>query len=274
MIHDNEDAAKTTRSSLTAFPDSESRRSKRNVIILTSGLTGSSVLTGLLARRNYWTGNETAKKEYDTYENVDLVKLNVNILRQAGYSGRYEMEFRADLLEHLATLESKVDDLPYREFLAECNRHQPWIWKDPRLWLTIRYWSHLLDWNRCQVILLTRSLIHSWVSTTLRRQIRSYQSLKRYEMSIERSIVEFLAAGGIEYLHLTYEQLITRPEETIEKLNVYLECDLAIDDLKSIYRGSLYKTPRSSPFDFIKAALIYLKNYSERWDRESGRRFK
>lgn len=239
---------------------------KHNVIILTSGLSGSSVLTGLIARGGYWTGNETFKKEYDTYENVDLVKLNVNLLREAAYTGRYEMEFRKDLLDRVGALKSSLSDTPYREFLTECDGHGPWIWKDPRLWLTIRYWSPLIDWERCKVVVLTRSLVHCWVSATLRRQIRSYSSLRRYEKSIEGSILSFLRENRIGYLHTTYEALIGRPEETIDSLNTYLESSLAIDDLKSIYWGKLYERPRSSPVDFLKAVLIYAKNRSERWD--------
>src|SRR5690242_9748399 len=61
--------------------------SNSNVIILTSGLTGSSVLTGLIARAGYWTGSQTFKKEYDTFENVELIRLNRDLFAAAGYSG-------------------------------------------------------------------------------------------------------------------------------------------------------------------------------------------
>ena len=43
-----------------------------NVIILTGGLTGSSVLAGVLAAAGYWSGEDTFKKrDYNTYENAD-----------------------------------------------------------------------------------------------------------------------------------------------------------------------------------------------------------
>jgi hypothetical protein len=257
--------------SLVVNPPSKEELINKNVVILTSGLTGSSVIAGLIARGSYWTGFETVKKEYDTHENIDLVRLNGKLLRESGYSGRYEREFRGDLLEDVEALGSTISDRPYREFLEECNRHQPWVWKDPRLWLTIRYWNHLLDWDRCLVIVLTRSVWHIWVSATLRRQIQSYESLKKYEKSIENSILGFLDKNRIGYLHVTYEQLIGQPEETIDKLNTLLGSRLSIYDLKSFYTGELHKTPRNSPIDFFKAILIYLKNYSERWDRNRNR---
>jgi hypothetical protein len=43
--------------------------SQRNVIILTAGLTGSSVVAGLLKNAGYWAGSKTVKKSgYDTIE--------------------------------------------------------------------------------------------------------------------------------------------------------------------------------------------------------------
>jgi hypothetical protein len=242
-----------------------------NVVILTSGLTGSSVLAGLFAHGNYWPGRETFKKEYDTFENVDLIKLNIKLIGETGYSGKYEVEFRRELLTEIAALGSKVDDGPYREFLAECNRHQPWVWKDPRLWLTIRFWNRLLDWNQCKVIVLSRGRVNQWVSATLRRQIRSYSSLKRYEDSIEESIVSFLEENRISYQYLTYEQLISQPEERIDRLNAYAGSSLTMEDLSSTFHGKLHTVPRGSPADFLKAVLIYLKNRSERWDLNEKR---
>jgi hypothetical protein len=236
----------------------------RNVIILTSGLSGSSVLTGLISRAGYWTGDETHKKEYDTYENEQLIQLNLEIFRQVNYTGNYAMEFSPEAIARIASLGKKIDDRPFRQFVRTCEEHGPWIWKDPRLWLTIRYWKDLLPLEDCRFILLTRNLVNSWVSSTLRRHIRSYQSLKQYEQSIEKSLVAFLTEQKAPYLHLTFENLVVRPEETIRELNKYLETELTLPDLQATYHKPLYRIPRSSPLDYLKALLIYAKNYSER----------
>jgi hypothetical protein len=245
-------------------PLSQARKS--NVIILTSGLSGSSVLAGLIARQTYWTGVDTFKKEYDTFENIDLVNLNKRLIAEAGFSGRYDMEFHQEPLDHVATLDPAVNGTPYRRFLAECGRHEPWIWKDPRLWLTIRYWNHLLDWKHCKAIMLTRDLRHHWVSMTLRRQIQSFAAMKRYETSIERSLLQFADSNGIDLLRLSFEDLIATPEKTLDRLNRHVGCGLTVNDLRAIYRGELYQAPRDSMRDFITAILIYAKNRSERWD--------
>jgi hypothetical protein len=53
---------------------------RKNVIIRTMGLSGNSVLSGLIGRAGYWTGEDTFKKEYDTDLIVNsekaLAKLN------------------------------------------------------------------------------------------------------------------------------------------------------------------------------------------------------
>jgi hypothetical protein len=242
-------------------------RHRGNVIILTSGLSGSSVLTGLISRSGYWIGDSTQKKEYDTYENTELVKLNMQLFEEAGYTGDYKMEFSLDAIARIASLSGKIDDRPFRHFVDKCDAHGPWIWKDPRLWLTIHFWKDILHLDECNFILLRRKFFHSWVSATLRRRIESYGSLRRYEESIIDSITSFLDREQLPCLQMGYENLIARPEATIHELNTYLATDLTLEDLKMVYRGPLHTIPRSAPIDYAKAILIYLKNYSQRADR-------
>jgi hypothetical protein len=240
---------------------------KHNVIILTSGLSGSSVLTGLIARAGYWTGDSTHKKrDYDTFENSELIELNRRLFDQAGYTGNYLVEFSSRAMKDIAELAGKVTDPAFTTFIAKCNRHHPWIWKDPRLWLTIRFWKPYLDLNNCKFVLLTRSIMQSWVSQILRRQIVSYAYSKNYEASIQRSITEFLEENNLSFTQVGYENLIVHPVETIRKLNEFLETELTIDDLRQVYHRPLYKNPRTSWANHVKALAIYAKNYSERID--------
>jgi adenylyl-sulfate kinase len=95
--------------------------------------------------------------------------------------------------------------------------------------------------------------------------------LRLYEHSIEESIRSFFSTCGLSFVHLKYEKLIRRPEQSIDKLNGYLGTDLTVRDLSSVYRGPLHQTPRNSPVDYAKAVLIYVKNYSERIDIDRRR---
>lgn len=236
---------------------------KRNVIILTSGLTGSSVLTGLIARAGYWTGDRThKKKEYDTYENEELIDLNRSIFEQAHYHGNYLMDFSPEVLARISSLGG--DGQYFAQFLEKCDQHRPWVWKDPRLWLTMGFWKNFLNLNDCKFIVLTRGFRQLWVSTILKGQIASYGDSKRFEQRVQRSIVGFLESNKVSYLSLKYEDLIVHPAESLAALNEYLETDLSLDDLKAVYHKPLYKIPGNSTVNFAKAVLKYLKNYSQR----------
>jgi hypothetical protein len=243
---------------------------KQGVIVLTSGLTGSSVLTGLIAHAGYWTGLAMHDKvgEYSTYENTRLIELNRSLFTAAGYTGNYLTEFCPALLRQMDLLAGSIDVTPYREFLAQCDRHSPWIWKDPRLWSTIRFWSKLLDPRQCRFILLTRSLFYSWVSVLQRGQIRGYRNLRSYETAIVRASREFVEAFGAPAIEMCYEDLILHPAESIGHLNQFLGVQLSVADLESLYHKPLYRSPNGSAWDVARAVLIYAANYSRRVERK------
>ena len=238
-----------------------------NVIILTSGLTGSSVLTGLIARGGHWTGTSTHKKPtYDTFENGGLIELNRKLVSSTGGSENYVMEIAPEMINRIEDLYTKIDLTPYRQFVEDCNLHRPWIWKDPRLWMTIRFWKRLLPVNDCKFIILTRDYLQCWISEILRGQIKSFRYSKAYEQRIAESAVAFCKEAGLPYLHVRYEELIVTPEKTLEGLNRFLGTTLTVDDLRGIYRKGLYKMPRRSALDHVKAICIYAKNYGHRLD--------
>jgi hypothetical protein len=237
---------------------------KRNVIILTSGITGSSVLAGFLAQSGYWVGASTHKKEYDTFENQELIELNLQVFREAGYIGNYTTESSPMVPATIGSLYGRIDDRPYRAFLARCDQHHPWVWKDPRLWLTMHFWKHLLNPDDCQFILLTRNLTQAWLSLTLRRQVMGYQAFRKQEDHVKDSIIGVLDSNGWPFVHVTYDDLIGRPEETIEKLNAFLKAHLSVRDLAAVYNKPLYQAPRISAVNSVKAILIYAKNYPRR----------
>ena len=240
---------------------------RKNVIILTAGLSGSSVLASLISTAGYWVGDNTFRKaDYDTYENEDLIQLNLRLFQEAGYKGDYTTSFSQEVLERIASGYEQFTHSPYLAFLAKCNDHRPWLWKDPRLWLTIRFWKHLLNLEDCNFVLLTRDPLQSWISANIRRQIQSYRYVKYYNDRVNESIKNFLSDNSLPHLHLQYEELVLGPDAAIAKLNGYLSTHLGVEDLQAVYNKPLYKNPRSF-WDLLKAGSIYVKNYSRRLDR-------
>lgn len=236
----------------------------KNVIILTGGLAGSSVLTALLSKAGYWVGGDTIKKsDYNTWENAKLVELNNKILSDANFVDDWVMEFDPGYIDKVASSFGSLDHETYGQFYTECERHRPWIWKDPRLWLTIRYWSRFFDKNDVFFLTIRREGLQAWISTTLRRQIQTYGHARRYNDGINRTISDFLVGGGYDYLDILYEDLLLHPEVIIEKINRGAGVALTVEDFKSVFRGGLYKKQHGL-WNFTKACAVYLKNYRSR----------
>jgi hypothetical protein len=245
-------------------PAGAANAGRDSVIILTGGLTGSSALAGLLGAAGYWTGEDTfRKRDYNTYENAELIRLNRQLMARVSVDESYTMRFVPQAIDEIAALAGREPDDEYRGLVAECESHAPWMWKDPRLWLTIRFWSHLLPWSRVRVLLLSRDPLQAWISCTQRRQIQTYGYSRRYNESIQCSLREFLEQHSIRYLPVLFEDLIVRPEREVERLGRFLDASITMDHLRSTYEGRLHRKAKS-PADALEAGLIYLKNYRER----------
>lgn len=236
-----------------------------NVIILTHGWTGSSAFTALISQAGYWCGDSTFEKpDYNTYENNELVTLNDRLLKELGYSGDREHEI-LDIkeLELLAQKADTIDLAPYKDFVNRCQQHKPWIWKDPRLIFTIRIWAKFLSFDDTAFIILTRDNEQAWITSNLRRHIQSRAFTKNYNAAITASARKFLTENQQRYIEFEFEDLQLSPEETIEKLNTFLDTQLTMEHLKSIYKLPLYK--KSKGFrDKLMATLVYFKNYGSR----------
>ena len=238
---------------------------KKNVIILTHGWTGSSVFSALIGKAGYWMGENTHKKpDYDTHENKELIDLNKRLMNELGYTGDHEHEFDTETIEGLAQRANDIDLTPYQDFVDKCQENSPWIWKDPRLTWTIRIWATLLKLDEIAFVILTRDEEQAWISSNLRRHIQSRNFTKRYNLGITLSLKKFLSENNCEYIEYQFENLLLTPEKTVEELNEFLNINLTMSDVKSVYKYPLYKKSRNWK-DKLKATAIYLKNYSERY---------
>jgi hypothetical protein len=246
-----------------AAPAKKSPADCEGIVILPIGWTGSSVLAGLLQAGGFWTGPTVVKTDYDTYENQELVRLNRHLLVEAGIGERYAQTVESDWPARIERLVRRVDVRPFQALVERSRESAPWVWKDPRLWVTIPFWARLLPIRGVKYILLTREPLQAWVSCNLRRQIQSYGYMKRYSDAVESTARGFLQASGAPWLDVVYENLLLRPEAELARLSEFCERRLDILHLKSIYAGALHRRNRG-PRDFLLAGLVYAKNYRER----------
>ena len=236
----------------------------KNIIVLTSGLSGSSVLTHLISRAGYWAGDSTCKKaDYNTYENSQLVYLNDLLLKTVDYDKDYSVVVKPEKVAEVEGLLTSIDLSPFQSFIADCDLSGPWVWKDPRLWVTMPFWVHLLPRAGFQVVFLDRSISQRWISELLRRNVQSVNYCSTYNSQIKTLIKHFVEKNQIPCCELLFDNLIERPESTLKLINDALALELEVDDLKAVYNKPLYKKARGFK-SFIFSVLIYLKNYRSR----------
>lgn len=229
-----------------------------NVIVLTNGLSGSSVLTGLIAKSGYWLGDETKLREYNTYENSRLVDLNIRILKHSGFDWAHGLDIPPPSIEKIKQLAESKDQEEYRAFISACDRHQPWLWKDPRLCYTIFFWKHLIDFDNIKLIIMERDLKQIWTGQILRTKVPiPLDKLQIIQRDSYRSCLQFVKEARIPYHELTFEQLILEPEKSLVGLSEFLGKEISMEEFRAIYRGTLYKK-RWSGFDYMKARLKFL----------------
>lgn len=237
----------------------------KNVIILTHGWTGSSAFTALIAQGGYWLGDETFQKiDYNTYENSELVSLNNWMIEASGYQGDREHEILQErTVEQVTQAIGRLEQDKLKAFADKLAANQPWIWKDPRLALTIRAWMKHIDFDQVEFVILTRNDRQSWITSNQRRHIQSMGFTSRYNASVTDSFKRFLERNGKAYQEFKFEDLQMNPEQTIERLNKQLGLSLTMEDLKKVYTKPLYKKSKGLK-DWFEALAIYLKNYALR----------
>jgi len=237
---------------------------KKNLIVLTSGLSGSSVVTNLLCRAGYWSGDSTCKKsDYNTHENSRLVELNEQLLQLLGYDQEYSVVVKANKLVQAAELINTIDLTPFKAFVAECDKATPWVWKDPRLWVTMPFWIQLLAEDSFQVVFVDRSISQRWISELFRRNIQTIKYCATYNAEIKELIKQFIEKHQLSCCDVLFDDLIESPENTLLLINKSLGISLALADLEAVYNKPLYKKTRGIKDSFC-SILIYIKNYRVR----------
>ena len=237
-----------------------------NVIILTTGISGSSVITGFLAKSGLWTGDDTVFKDnitgkYETYENKKLVNLNDSLIKEAGVEFEGKARYDANARDKFNDIYAEIDTTKYNKFIEECNSHSPWIWKDPRLFLTIGFWKNSLDLTNTKVIVLHRNSYELWKSQAIKRIIYSYKYLKNSEDKTRHELLNYLELNNFSFISLEYDQFTRDPVTSINQLNKFIGTNLKKENWDEIYQS----TSKSSSYKrTLLAYLIYIKNYKSR----------
>jgi hypothetical protein len=242
-------------------------QNRRNVFVLTTGLSGSSLVTGLIAQAGFWTGEKTEFKDnstgrYETYENSRFVELNNRLIELSGRTFDSFSWYDGSLRSTFADLYHEIDLAEFNAFANQCSQHQPWILKDPKLWITLGFWLQVFAEQQACCVIVRRDPRRLWLSQTLKRIIYDYRFLKENEYQALVTLKQFLDERQVERHEMVYENLLAAPGRAIESLNRFLSIRLREADWSEVYQPQT--TSSTNIIQWVKAGLIYIKNYSGR----------
>ena len=238
----------------------------KNVIVLTTGLSGSSVLSGVISESGYWAGNETVIKDnssgqYNTYENVELVELNDRLCDKADFLFDDIAWYKTNGQQVFEEILETTEAASFREFLSSCKSHQPWIWKDPKVWLTIGFWKNFIDPKSTRIILLRRNGFNLWLSQVVKRIIYDYFYLDRAEKKARAELKKYLNENNLEFIQVEFESLVSDTELELEKINQFLGSDIKLEHWDKVHQNPKFLSGTKRLFIGL---LVYLKNYQTR----------
>lgn len=136
----------------------------KNVVVAGVPRSGTSMTAGVYARQGYYvTPDETrdlvqedATNPMGYWESQTLIERNVEVLRAVDFPFHNTWGFDPIAPEQVARI-AELEPLPgHRRFVEEYAEHAPWLWKDPRLCLTLSYWWKVLPAADTAVVVVRR----------------------------------------------------------------------------------------------------------------------
>jgi len=219
-------------------------RGPRNVIVIGVPRSGTSLTTAVFARKGYYVGQIEDERvrggdddnPFGYFEADDVIARNAALFQRVGFADNntWLREMISDeAIAQLTRLEPTADD---RQFVQRYNQKSPWIWKDPRLTLTLAYWWKLMDPARTRVVVVRRDIDEICRSfVRMGWYDRSDASRAEIVRRVERHLgaaEEALATLGIPHLVVWYRDFLGEPDRTASRLGEFVGLELTAGDLE------------------------------------------
>lgn len=215
----------------------------KNALIVGPPRSGTSLASSIFARVGYHVGSIRAANyrlgddhnPFGYFEADEVVEHNARLLRRVGYRFHNTWTFEpisASEEAQFAVLEADDQD---RELVRGYEDHAPWLWKDPRMCLTLPYWWRFMDPDRTVVYLTTRDPVDAYASFRRKGWCRSGAGERRrvgrlVEHHIE-SARQTVASLNIPHIRVHYTDYSTDPEGVAERISEAFEIDVSSADL-------------------------------------------
>jgi hypothetical protein len=211
----------------------------KNIIIVGPPRSGTSLTSGIFARQGYFAGEQLRSGDdynpFGYFEDEALVEANVTLFSEVDFNFHNTWMFApiADSqLEAISHLPTKECD---QQLVKACDKNVPWMWKDPRLCMTLSYWAKLIDWSNTGIVLTQRN--SDDVYWSFRRKGWCPAGNDHRQQSIDRiekhasSALETIHRMGLPHIAIQYDEYHERPAEIAERINTFADLQLTPGDL-------------------------------------------
>ena len=230
----------------------------KNALILGAPRSGTSLTSAIFARQGYYVGGAARPaisqgddyNPYGYFEADDLIERNVECFRRVAYSCHNSWlfdEISAESQQLIGRLQPELRD---QQLLDDYNCRSPWLWKDPRMCITLPYWAQLLNWHRVGVVFVERSAddvvwsFHrkGWCGGSKAERQATLARIHQHTDAAKAALHKF----RIPHLSVRYEDFSVRPEQLANQINECFDLNLSAADLNyqsdlnhSTFRGRL-----------------------------------
>jgi hypothetical protein len=204
--------------------------------------SGTSLAAGIFARAGYHVGEAAARNirqgddhnPFGYFEADRLVEENRRILRAVGFHGLNTWNVERIPDEAVEAIRS-LPPLPGHDaFVADWDRHAPWVWKDPHLCLTLSYWRNLVPAD-LPVVLVRRdpeAVYRSfrrmgWADASAAASADVLDRVSQHLAEAERTIRE----QDIRHVALDLDRFRREPERVAAELSTLCDVELSVEDL-------------------------------------------
>jgi hypothetical protein len=237
----------------------------KNVIIVGPPRSGTSLTAAVFARRGYYVGEieSTAIRDgddnnpYGYFEADRLIERNVDLLRRAGFAFHNSWKYGPVADEVPQRLACMPPSQGEHDFVAHYASRQPWMWKDPRLCLTLPVWAKAVNPDNTAILVVHRAadeilrsfLRMGWCEDRGESRRQAETTIRLHADCAER----FARESGIPSLSVDYARYLQDAAGVASEIGALCGLPLTAEDLNvrqelshSSWRGRLSARLRRS----------------------------
>lgn len=223
----------------------ESQLMPKNLIVVGVPRSGTSLTTAIFGRKGYYVGriDEQRVREGDDdnpfgyFEGDDVIARNVEVFHRAGFGGHNTWLREMISEESIVRIAQMEPSEEHRRFVESYQVNAPWVWKDPRLNLTLAYWWKLMDPTTTGVVLVQRDPAQvfrsfqrmGWVGNGKVARKKAFQRIERHI----RAAQEAIESLQIPHITVNYQEYFSEPDEVAHRLGGFCGLDLSVEELNA-----------------------------------------